>query len=168
VANKWLDTLKDEELSKHNTAAALRVRAKTGAVGPVKNLKTPECRTDKTDRITNRRKAAGKNPETPKTSTDKTDKNIEAERLGLVATWSMVFGYVSIHDPTTGEWYDVPTKEAPDWAKREAFKRKELYKDGNRRAYRLTSHEMEEILEAERVPEPEGIIEEHPIEEERE
>jgi hypothetical protein len=45
----------------------------------------------------------------------------------------------------------VGTNDAPDWAKREAFKRKELYRDGNRKAYRLTAREMEEIWEKERV-----------------
>jgi hypothetical protein len=65
--------------------------------------------------------------------------------------WAREFGYVSMHDPTTGEWWDVATKDAPDWAKREAFKRKELYKGGNRKAYRLTAREMEGIWDAERV-----------------
>jgi hypothetical protein len=48
----------------------------------------------------------------------------------------------------------------------EARKRKELYKDGNRKAYRLTSRDMEDIREAEFLSEPEGIVEDHPIEEE--
>lgn len=48
----------------------------------------------------------------------------------------------------------------------EARKRKELYRDGNRKAYRLTSREMEEVWEAEYVSEPEGIVEDHPVEEE--
>ncbi len=75
----------------------------------------------------------------------------EADSLGLVATWSIEFGYVGLHDPTTGEWHDVATNETPDWAKREAFKRKELYRDGNRKAYRLTAREMEEIWKSEQV-----------------
>jgi hypothetical protein len=108
---------------------------------------------------------SGEKPQTPKMATDETDKNTsEAEQLGLVATWSIEFGYVSIHDPATGEWWDLQTKDAPDWAAREARKRKELYKDGNRRAYRLTSREMEDIWEAERVSEPEGIVEDLPVE----
>jgi hypothetical protein len=90
----------------------------------------------------------------------------QAAKLGLVARWSKEFGYISVHDPTTGEWHDLRTEDAPGWAKREALKRKELYKDGNYRAYDLTATEMEGIWEAERVPEPEGIIEDHPIEEE--
>ena len=95
----------------------------------------------------------------------KTAKTPDADQLGLVATWSVEFGYVSIHDPTAGEWFDLRTRDAPEWAVREARKRKELYRDGNRRAYRLTSRQMEEILEAER-PDPEvGIVEDHPVEE---
>jgi hypothetical protein len=82
----------------------------------------------------------------------------------------MEFGYVSIYAPTSGEWHDLRTKDAPDWAVREAHKRKELYRSGNRRAYRLTSRELGEILKLERPPdpEPEGIVEDHPIEEEEE
>jgi hypothetical protein len=68
----------------------------------------------------------------------------QAARLGLVARWSSKFGYIAIHDPTTGEWYDLPTKEAPDWAKRECFKRRELRKyQGITRL--LTQAEMEEV-----------------------
>jgi hypothetical protein len=92
----------------------------------------------------------------------------EAERLGLIAMWSIEFGYVSLHDPTTGEWHDLPTKEAPTWAMWEARKRKELYRDGNLKAYRLTSREMEYIWEDEPTSEPEGIVEDQPVEEEEE
>ena len=49
----------------------------------------------------------------------------------------------------------------------EARKREELYKSGNRKAYRLTSREMEEIWKAEHTSEPAGIVEELPIEEEQ-
>jgi hypothetical protein len=89
-----------------------------------------------------------------------------ATKLGLIAKWAGEFGFVSIHDPTTGEWHDLHTKEAPDWARREAHKRKGIYRSGNSKAYRLTSREMEEIWEAEYVPELEGIVEDHPIEDE--
>jgi hypothetical protein len=82
--------------------------------------------------------------------------------------WSIEFGYISLHDPTTGEWHDILTKEAPSWEMWEARKRKELYRGGNRKAYRLTSREMHEIWEAEYAPEPEGIVEDHPMEEEDE
>jgi hypothetical protein len=88
-----------------------------------------------------------------------------AAALGLVAKWSGEFGYVSIHDPTTGEWWDIQTKDAPPWAVSEAHKRKALRRAGDRRAYRLTSREMEEIWEAEHSVLEEGIVEEHPVEE---
>ena len=73
-----------------------------------------------------------------------------ASELGLVARWSYEFGYVAIHDPTTGEWHETPTKQAPGWAKREASKRKELSKKGVART--LTGAEMEELWEEEQAP----------------
>jgi len=75
----------------------------------------------------------------------------QGEHRGLVAKWAKEFGYVSLHDPTTGEWHDVETKDVPDWAKREASKRKALYKEGNRKAYWLTAREMEAIWDSELV-----------------
>jgi hypothetical protein len=78
----------------------------------------------------------------------------QASVVGLVAKWSAEFGYVSLHDPTSGEWHDLRTKEAPDWAKWEASKRKELYKDGDRKAYRLTSSEMEKLWGEEHPDDP--------------
>src|SRR4051794_36303957 len=72
-----------------------------------------------------------------------------ASELGLIARWSREFGYISIHDPTTGEWHDLPTKDAPAWAKREAHKRKELRRHHGVTQL-LTASEMEEIFEAER------------------
>jgi hypothetical protein len=82
----------------------------------------------------------------------------EASALGLVARFSWEeFGFISIHDPTTGEWYDVPTQEAPQWAKAEAFKRKELYKAGERRL--LTRAELEDAWSKERAAsESVGIV----------
>ena len=38
-------------------------------------------------------------PETPESLAAKTYKTTEPERLGLIATWSAQFGYVSMHDP---------------------------------------------------------------------
>ena len=70
---------------------------------------------------------------------------------GLVAKWSKVFGYVALHDPTTGEWYEIEAKVAPAWTRKEAMKRKELYKDGNHRAYELTAMQMEEIWKSQGV-----------------
>jgi hypothetical protein len=91
-----------------------------------------------------------------------------AEELGLVAKWSKTFGFISLHDPTTGEWHDLPTSTTPDWAKSEAFKRKELWKSGDRRAFDLTRAQIEEIWEEEHPPHEIhdlGIVEEHPLEE---
>ena len=86
-----------------------------------------------------------------------------ADALGLVARFSHEFGHISIHDPTTGEWHDLPSEEAPVWAKSEAFKRKELRKyHGVTRL--LTRAELEEIYLQEREREAaaladEGIVE---------
>jgi hypothetical protein len=87
------------------------------------------------------------------------------DRRGLIAKWAREFGYVSIRDPVSGEWVSVEFKSAPEWAKWEARKRKELYKGGNRAAYELTARQMEKIWEEEHPREEEGgIVEEHPIE----
>ncbi len=154
--NRWqgrLNELLKEENTLHNTTTTLR-EGVGEFLGNARNLtpKTPKTQPETQNFSESLQTPA---PKTPKT-------------LGLIATWSREFGYISIHDPTTGEWHDVATKDAPDWAKREAFKRKELYRDGNRKAFRLTARDMEEVWEAERVPEPEGIVEDHPIEEESE
>jgi hypothetical protein len=86
-----------------------------------------------------------------------------AAEVGLTARWSRRFGFVEIHDPTTGEWHDFHTKDAPSWAKWEAGKRKELYKAGNRGAYDLTSAEMQELWDLEHPPDEERIVEDHPL-----
>ncbi len=39
----------------------------------------------------------------------------EADRRGLVIRWSRVPGYVSIHDPTTGEWHELAASGCPPW-----------------------------------------------------
>ncbi len=39
----------------------------------------------------------------------------EANRRGLVIKWAREPGYVSIHDPTTGEWHEVAAPECPSW-----------------------------------------------------
>jgi len=92
----------------------------------------------------------------------KTSKTPEPAQLGLVATWSGEFGYVSLHDPTTGEWHDLKTTVAPEWAVGEARQRKELYKSGNRRAYRLSAHDMEDLWKSDQ-PSEEGIVEDYPL-----
>jgi hypothetical protein len=89
----------------------------------------------------------------------------EAEVLGLVATWSREFGFVSLHDPTDGTWHDLPVKDAPGWALGEARRRKELWRAGNRNAYRMTSKQMEKLWEAERPVVEQGIVEDYPPEE---
>ena len=45
----------------------------------------------------------------------------KAEALGLVAKWAdykKAKGHISIHDPGSGEWADLPYKAAPSWAQR--------------------------------------------------
>ncbi|MEW6637380.1 MAG: hypothetical protein AB1425_11290 [Actinomycetota bacterium] len=37
----------------------------------------------------------------------------DADRRGLVIKWSREPGYVSIHDPTTGEWHELATSDCP-------------------------------------------------------
>jgi hypothetical protein len=86
-----------------------------------------------------------------------------ASELGLVAKWSRTFGYVSLHDPTSGEWHDVATEDAPPWARWEASKRKELWRSGDRRAYDLTASEMQGLWDRDHPPEPDFITEEHPL-----
>jgi hypothetical protein len=46
----------------------------------------------------------------------------------------------------------------------DARRRKEQYRGGNRRAYRLTSSEIEELWRAESLVD-EGIVEDHPLKE---
>jgi hypothetical protein len=88
----------------------------------------------------------------------------KAAEVGLTARWSRQVGYVSIHNPTTGEWHDLVTKDAPSWAKWEASKRKSLYRSGDRCAYDLTSSQMEEIWQRERpLLDEEGIVEEYKL-----
>ena len=159
MPGEWLKSLKEEE-SKHNTAAALREGQNRHAARPDKKPESSITCTDKTD------KTPLLNLPPATSRADKTDKTTEDLGLGLVATWSGEFGYVSLHDPTSGEWHDLHWKDAPGWAKWEARKRKELYGDGNRKAYRLTSREMAQIWEAENSSSAdEGIVEDHPVEE---
>lgn len=90
-----------------------------------------------------------------------------ANRRGLVARWSRAFGFIEIHDPTEGEWHDLPWKDAPSWTRWEARKRKALHKSGDRRASERSSRDMEELWREEHPPEPEvGIIEDYPTEDE--
>ena len=155
MSSRWLDTLK-EEGSKHTTAA-LREGQSRRSIGPPVN---PPSKTSKT---TNGHEVEGNNLQTPEKLTVKTSKTPEPAQLGLIAAWSAEFGYVSLHDPTTGEWHDLKTTVAPEWAVGEARRRKELYKSGNRRAYRLSARDMEEVWKSDQPPE-EGIVEDYPLE----
>ena len=71
-----------------------------------------------------------------------------ALELGLIARWARDRGYVSLHDPVSGEWYDVTYQDCPGWAKREAGKRSALRKAGDCHLY--TREEFEALLEEER------------------
>jgi hypothetical protein len=160
VAGRWLATLKEEEI-KHT--AALREGQSRRSIGPPAKPKAPICPPIKTSKTTNGHEVEGKNLQTPEKLTVKTSKTPEPAQLGLVATWSAEFGYVSLHDPTTGEWHDLKTSVAPEWAVGEARQRKELYKSGNRRAYRLSARDMEDLWKSDQPPE-EGIAEDYPVE----
>ena len=37
----------------------------------------------------------------------------EADRRGLVVKWSREPGYISLHDPTTGDWHEIKASEGP-------------------------------------------------------
>jgi hypothetical protein len=154
VASRWLDTLKEE--SKH-TNAALR----EGQSHP--SLEPPAKLPNKTSKTANGHEVEGKNLQTPEKLTVKTSKTPEPARLGLIATWSGEFDYVSLHDPTTGEWHDLKTIVAPEWAVGEARQRKELFKSGNRRAYRLAARDMEDLWKSNQ-PTEKGIVEDYPLE----
>jgi len=89
-------------------------------------------------------------------------KRQKASAKGMTARWAKEFGYVSLHDPLTGEVHDVAIREAPRWALNEASTRKSLYKMGRKDAYRLTSAQMNAMWQKEHfIPEDEGIVEEH-------
>jgi len=34
-----------------------------------------------------------------------------ADKRGLIIRWSREPGYISLHDPLTGDWHDFPTKD---------------------------------------------------------
>jgi hypothetical protein len=86
-----------------------------------------------------------------------------ASDLGLVARWSSEFDYISVHDPTTGEWHDLAMQDAPPWAKAEAFKRKELRTlHGVTRL--LSRAELEDIYHEEREREAAALADEGLVE----
>ena len=134
-------------------------KTSSSAYEETKNLKTPKrqaTKTTETRPVKSRR---------PKDTARKTTKTPKTDELGLIASWSHEFGYVSLHDPVSGVWHDLAVKDAPGWAPWESRKRQELYRAGDYRAYRLSARQMEEIWEAEHPPDMDLIEEEHPIEE---
>jgi hypothetical protein len=159
VASRWLDTLKED--SKHTTA--LREVQSRQSIRPLAKSKAPVNLPSKTSKTTKGHEVEDKNLQSPEKLTVKTSKTPEPAQLGLVATWSGEFGYVSLHDPTTGEWHDLKTTVAPEWAVGEAKQRKKLYKSGNRPAYRLSARDMEEVWKSDQPPEK-GIVEHYPVE----
>jgi hypothetical protein len=82
---------------------------------------------------------------------------------GLTAKWSREFGFITLHDPSSGESHDIPTSDAPDWAKWESGERKRRWRAGDRRAFDLSAREIEAIWDKERPPPEEGIVEDHPL-----
>ena len=48
----------------------------------------------------------------------------EANRRGLVIRWSREPGWISLHDPTTGEWHEVTTSGCPPWILEDAKARR--------------------------------------------
>jgi hypothetical protein len=161
VPGEWLNSLKEEE-SKHNTAALREARSRR-PIGPATRHKTPRNPPSETSKTPSGHRTEGKNLQTRQNPPSKTSETPKASQLGLVATWSVEFGYISLHDPATGEWHDLKTTDAPGWTVGEARRRKELYKSGNRRAYRLTARDMEEAWKSDQ-PVEEGIVEDYPVE----
>jgi hypothetical protein len=163
VSRKYLEALEAlEAANPQGNAGNTSLHLPSPTTG--ENSGAPNNRTRKNRKITSGYKDGGEVSEAPRRLADKTDKTTEAGKLGLVASWSREFGYVALRDPGSGEWHDLAVKDAPGWALWEARKRKELYRDGSRGAYRLTSREMEEIWHSEQAPESEGIVEDHPLE----
>jgi hypothetical protein len=137
----------------HNTITTI-----TGGVGAEPSQKSAQVGTAKTAKTPNGDTGDQKNAQPGTAKTAKT--NSEAEERGLVATWAGTFGFVSIHDPVSGEWHDIKTKEAPGWALAEAGLRKRLYRGGDCRAYSHNAKKMQEIWDSEHPPIEEGIVEE--------
>jgi hypothetical protein len=95
VASRWLDTLKEEST---HTTAALREEQSRQSIGPPAKPKAPVNSPSKTSKTTNGHEVEAKNLQTLEKLTIKTSKTPEPAQLGLVATWSAEFGYVSLHD----------------------------------------------------------------------
>ncbi len=115
MGNKWLTALREAE-AKHNTPAALRnttagrseANPDTPQSSPSKTSKTPSGFQDRLERLRNdlrtRQIPPSKTSDTPADLSRIVQRELEeASRMGLVASWSQHHGYVSVHDPTTGE-----------------------------------------------------------------
>jgi len=165
MSDKWrarLTEVLEADGAIYNTYGSLHACERVNEIGAEEKPKTPENRTAKNAKNIDR---GPKTFEQAKTRVAKNAENTtEASQRGLVATWAATFGFVSIHDPTTGEWHDVQTKQAPNWALAEASTRKTLYKSGNRKAYSLDARQIGEIWEREHLPPEQGIVEEYGIE----
>jgi hypothetical protein len=48
----------------------------------------------------------------------------EANRRGLVIRWFREPGWISLHDPTTGEWHEVAASGCPPWILEDAKARR--------------------------------------------
>jgi TubC N-terminal docking domain len=56
----------------------------------------------------------------------------EAESRGLVITFSREPGYLSVHDPTTGDWHELPASGCPPWMLEDARARRRRKERTNR------------------------------------
>jgi hypothetical protein len=120
VASRWLDTLKEE--SKHTTA--LREVQSRQWIGPLAKSKVPVNLPSKTSKTTKGHQVEDKNLQSPEKPTVKTSKTPEPAQLGLVATWSGEFGYVSLHDrpPAGGTTSRRPLRQSGLWVRRDGVR----------------------------------------------
>jgi hypothetical protein len=102
--------------------------------------------------------------ETPESPAAKTAKTTGAECLGPHRDLASPVWVRLDAGPDDRRVARSPDEECTRVGRGEAVRRKEQYRGGNRRAYRLTSSEMEEVWRAE-FPVGEGIVEDHPLEE---
>jgi hypothetical protein len=56
----------------------------------------------------------------------------EAASRGLVIKWSREPGYLSVHDPTTGDWHELPASCCPPWMLEDARARRRRKGRSNR------------------------------------
>lgn len=54
----------------------------------------------------------------------------EADRQGLVIKWAKEPGYLALHDPTTGEWHELPANGCPLWMLEDARAHRRRLKEG--------------------------------------